>query len=307
MTAQEPPAPAQWEVTRRQILLGLTIAAAGTALGSWIGDPEAAQAAGAWGGYSNGRIPTSALTPVPADIGPYLKPDAAADYFRFSDAFRTRFGRALGITEAYRDYARQQDLYQRYKNGTGNEAAYPGTSNHGWAQACDFKSGVNSFGTAEKQWADNNGPTYGWYPTGNKFSQPEPWHFDYTATNNGQQQVIEAEAEDMYYLAITRDSDDGLIKKGWMYKQVGGAPFYAVTNLEGTFFAQQESFTHIRQIQGQDLRILTALYGYAEHETLAAGAYTISNGTPLAGPGKFTGRVIYADKNVATYPKVTVA
>ncbi|MGW8430922.1 M15 family metallopeptidase [Curtobacterium citreum] len=115
-------------------------------------------------------------------MGPYLRSDAAQAYFAFSDAFQARFGKSLSITEAYRDYDRQVALYQVYQNGTGNLAAQPGTSVHGWALACDFGSGVNSYGTAEKDWADANGPTYGWEPTGNGFGQREPWHFEYNGT-----------------------------------------------------------------------------------------------------------------------------
>lgn len=174
-------------VSRRQVIGLASLLSAGAVVGDLtglIGKSMAARADTAWGGYQNGRIPSSALTSVPADIGPYLRSDAAADYFKFSDAFRSRFGKALGITEAYRDYARQEYLYDQYVNHGGNLAAYPGSSVHGWALACDFKSGVNQYGTAEKSWADAHGPSYNWYPTGNGFSQREPWHFEYKGQGN---------------------------------------------------------------------------------------------------------------------------
>jgi len=140
----------------------------------------------AWGGYSNGQIPTSALAKVPVGVGqPYLRPDAAAAYNDFSAAFRSKFGKSLSITEAYRDLARQQALWEAYQNGTGNLAAKPGTSVHGWALACDFGSNVNNAGSAEKVWANANGPKFGWQPKGDGFSSPEPWHFEYDGSYQG--------------------------------------------------------------------------------------------------------------------------
>jgi len=141
----------------------------------------------AWGGYSNGQIPASAMTKVPVSVGqPYLRADAAAAYFDLDKAFRAKFGKSLAITEAYRDLARQQALYAAYQAGTGNKAAVPGTSVHGWALACDFGSGLTSYGTPEKNWMNANGPSFGWQPKGDGFpDQAEPWHFGTTAVTRG--------------------------------------------------------------------------------------------------------------------------
>jgi LAS superfamily LD-carboxypeptidase LdcB len=140
---------------------------------------ESGRAAG-WGGHANGRIPGSALSPVPASVGqPYLRSDAAAAYTALSAAFAQHFGRALPITEAYRDLARQQALWNAYQNGTGNLAARPGTSVHGWALACDFGGGVASHGTPQKTWMNQHAPPYGWHPRGDGFAQREAWHFEY--------------------------------------------------------------------------------------------------------------------------------
>ena len=163
-------------------------AAAATNLGettagvTTVAEALAAAQASSWGGYSNGRIPAAALTPIVSTVAGsgYLRSDAARQYLSMSLAFSRAVGRPLVITEGYRTYARQQDYWTRYQNGTGNLAAYPGTSNHGWAISCDFGSGVETAGTAAKRWMDANAPSYGWKPTGNGFSQPEPWHFDYT-------------------------------------------------------------------------------------------------------------------------------
>jgi hypothetical protein len=133
-----------------------------------------------WGGYENGRIPVSVLTRVPANTGqPYLRPDAAIAYQDLSAAYAKRFGSPLGIEEAYRDFATQQDYWDKYQAGTGNLAAEPGTSVHGWALACDFNGGVNIAGSPQKVWMNANAPGYGWQPRGDGFSQVEPWHFEY--------------------------------------------------------------------------------------------------------------------------------
>lgn len=141
----------------------------------------------AWGGYSNGNIPARALTPVSATVAGsgYLRTDAARQYLALSLAFSNAVGRPLAITEGYRAYSRQVDYWNAYQNGTGNLAAYPGTSNHGWGIACDFGAGVATAGSAAKRWMDANAPSYGWVPTGNSFSRPEPWHFDYTPSYVG--------------------------------------------------------------------------------------------------------------------------
>jgi hypothetical protein len=135
----------------------------------------------AWGGHSNGRIPASALSPVLSSVpgSGYLRRDAAAQYVSMALAFRAAIGTDLGITEGYRSYDRQVEYWNRYQQGTGNLAAYPGTSNHGWGVSCDFGSGVQSYGTAAKRWMDANAARYGWEPTGNGFSSREAWHFDF--------------------------------------------------------------------------------------------------------------------------------
>jgi hypothetical protein len=141
-----------------------------------------AAAPGAWGGYTNGEIPVTAMTPVPAAVGqPYLKNDAAVAYFALSGAFEEHFGSPLGLQEGYRNRERQDALWVVYQNG-GNKAAVPGTSIHGWGQACDFASNVNVGGSPQKIWMDANAPDYGWQPRGNDFG--EAWHYEYDGSYN---------------------------------------------------------------------------------------------------------------------------
>jgi len=167
---------------RASVQLGETTGAVDT-----VAEALAVAALQAWGGYANGQIPTNALTPVQASVAGsgYLRDDAARQFLSLSLAFSSTFGTPLAITEGYRDYGRQVSYWNAYQAGTGNLAAYPGTSNHGWGISCDFGSGVQTAGTAAKRWMDANAPAYGWQPTGNGFSRPEPWHFDYVAAYPG--------------------------------------------------------------------------------------------------------------------------
>lgn len=149
----------------------------------------------AWGGYSNGKIPLTSLTKV---TNGWLRTDAAKGYSSFSAAFNSKFKKPLSVSEGYRSYTTQKAIftsrnsphtkpqhndtewagkYWTRKPGT-SLAAIPGTSVHGWALAVDFGANVQKAGTAEKKWADANGPKYGWYPVGNSYG--EPWHFEFT-------------------------------------------------------------------------------------------------------------------------------
>lgn len=140
----------------------------------------------AWGGYSNGGIPASALHAVPNFSPLYsgvdathasnlMMTEAAVQFSALAKAFYIHFKKPLLVSEAYRRLDRQQSLYALYKNGQGNLAAYPGTSNHGWGRSLDLASSVNINGSAENTWMRQNAPAYGFY-----FTVPsEAWHVDY--------------------------------------------------------------------------------------------------------------------------------
>jgi hypothetical protein len=107
---------------------------------------------GPWGGYSNGRIPLSAMVQVE---GSYFKPDVARRVIWALSECR-RQGVNVTITEGYRAIGIPADQYDRTpattSDGTTNQwyqigrrnrgltpsAAVPGHSNHGWAEAGDF-------------------------------------------------------------------------------------------------------------------------------------------------------------------------
>lgn len=129
-------------------------------------------------GYANGTLPLSALCPLWAAPGEYLRADAAFAFRQLSHAYATAFGTPLCVTDSYRSYAEQVSVYSRKPQ----LAAVPGTSNHGWATAVDLCGGIESFGTVAHAWMLLNAPAFGWFhpawagPTG---SLPEPWHWEF--------------------------------------------------------------------------------------------------------------------------------
>lgn len=139
----------------------------------------------AWGpkggpAYRNGEIPVSALVHPRSAPRALLRPDAAAALDRLSAAYQVRFGRALGVTDSYRDIAGQRSVYAR-KPGL---AAVPGTSNHGWARALDVV--VGGYGSTDYLWLRANAPRFGWDNPGwarpGGSSKHEPWHWEFTPT-----------------------------------------------------------------------------------------------------------------------------
>jgi cell wall-associated NlpC family hydrolase len=145
------------------------------ACGAPLPPPVAANPA--WGGYANGRIPSSALCPL--GVGSHvLRCDAAASYRALADAFSAAFGTPLCITDSYRSYAAQVAAYR----AKPRLAAWPGTSNHGWALAVDLCGGINVAGSPQWTWMQANAGRFGfvnppWAQSGAE--KPEPWHWEY--------------------------------------------------------------------------------------------------------------------------------
>lgn len=128
--------------------------------------------------YANGDIPIEALCPVWGAPGQHLRADAAYAFGQLSQAYASVFGTPICVTDSYRTYDEQIDLYRRKPN----LAAHPGTSNHGWGTATDLCGGIQSFATAQHQWMVVNAPAFGWFhPSWARQggSRPEPWHFEY--------------------------------------------------------------------------------------------------------------------------------
>ena len=127
---------------------------------------------------ANGFLPVSALCPLAGASGHRLRADAAADFARLTAASLAERGTALCVTDSYRSYDAQVDVFARKPR----LAAVPGTSRHGFGVALDLGCGVESFGTEAHRWMQANGPRFGWVhpawaePGG---GLPEPWHWEF--------------------------------------------------------------------------------------------------------------------------------
>ena len=122
--------------------------------------------------YSNGRLPNSAMSPIP---GGRLRKDAAAAFNAMNKESERRYGVTLrpgGPQSSYRDLAGQNYFWNLYRSGRGNLAARPGTSNHGWGLAVDL-------GSRQMRWiVDQIGAKYGWAKRWSDGSS-EWWHLKY--------------------------------------------------------------------------------------------------------------------------------
>ncbi len=104
--------------------------------------------------------------------------DAALAAARMSRAYASVFGTPICVTDSYRTYSAQVDVYARKPT----LAAVPGSSNHGWGVALDLCDGVQSFGTKQHVWMQQNAMAFGWFhPAWAQAggSKPEPWHWEY--------------------------------------------------------------------------------------------------------------------------------
>jgi hypothetical protein len=132
-----------------------------------------------WGGYSNGKIPDSALKDLSFAPGEKLNSNAACGAETLNKAFKAQFGSNISVTDSYRSYDEQVAT----KAKRGDFAATPGTSNHGWGLALDLGSGISSYSTKQYKWMMVNAPKYGWvnppWAQQGGSSTPEPWHWEY--------------------------------------------------------------------------------------------------------------------------------
>ncbi len=121
--------------------------------------------------YIGGRA--SQITVVPVGGGQYLRADAAAAYKQMIAAARSA-GINLSNTSGFRDNEKQQQLYNRYKQGKGNLAARPGHSNHQGGISMDI-GGVGGYGTRAYKWLAANAGRYGFVND----VKGEHWHWTY--------------------------------------------------------------------------------------------------------------------------------
>lgn len=162
--------------------------------------------------HRNGEIPLDQLTVT--SIGVRLRADAAASVERLAVAFRAGVGHALRASDGYRALtgpfgqiatfeSRYPSLTSRgvndrrgpwtrsshpslgarwwYRLPSAAAAAVPGTSNHGWATACDFAAGINVLGSRAHNWMRKHAREYGWvWPAwAQRHPSLEPWHWEY--------------------------------------------------------------------------------------------------------------------------------
>lgn len=161
--------------------------------------------------FANGRIPTSAMSPIPAvfhthGTTAYLRADAADAFLRVAYAFEQSFGKRLVAMSFYRPQSDQIRIflknYYRYNGarrpGTTDRSfngstyrkragmspvASPGHSNHGMGTTVDFNSGVQIRGSAEHKWMHSVATQHGWdWTAGRRVN--EPWHWEYVPSKD---------------------------------------------------------------------------------------------------------------------------
>ena len=129
-------------------------------------------------GEANGFLPASTLCPLSTARGHRLRTDAAAAFDRLAAAYAASTGTPLCVTDSYRSFAAQVDVFARKPS----LAAVPGTSQHGWGLAVDLCGGVQTFGSPAHEWMRANAHAFGWHHprwAQQGGSKPEAWHWEF--------------------------------------------------------------------------------------------------------------------------------
>lgn len=130
---------------------------------------------------SNGRLPASVLARIPGSGpfgGPRLRKDAARAYNAMAAEAMVRWGIDMSLSEgdigrSYRNFHRQE-IARAFWCGLGHceNAAVPGTSNHGWGLAVDLMN-------RQQRWViDKIGRFYGFSKSWSD-APKEWWHIKY--------------------------------------------------------------------------------------------------------------------------------
>ncbi|WP_129787742.1 M15 family metallopeptidase [Promicromonospora panici] len=125
----------------------------------------------------SGKIPSSALSPIPWAPTHFVRTDVLDGLIELDAAYRKAFGEHLTINSSYRSYESQASIY----DPSSPIAAPPGCSNHGMGLAVDIGGGVETFDTEQYNWLKAHAQDYGWVhpafaePNGRV---PEPWHWE---------------------------------------------------------------------------------------------------------------------------------
>ena len=129
-------------------------------------------------GRSNGQLHATDLIEVQPSCVMYRP---AATSMALLLAAARHEGVDLGTTECYRPYANQVQERQQW----GVCAAPPGTSQHGWGKAADFRDrrGGLTFSSPAFSWLQANAAAYGWNHPGwaraGGSGCDEPWHWEW--------------------------------------------------------------------------------------------------------------------------------
>ena len=146
----------------------------------------------------NGRLDTALLVSVGG--GQALRADAAAAWLGVVAEVRARFGISLVLTDSYRPYAVQVQIFNerydpassgsgpfgdvrwwggvRYVRMRGASAAVPGTSNHGLGVAVDV-TGLGGFSGTTYARLAAVAPAHGWSNASGR-TIDEAWHWEYS-------------------------------------------------------------------------------------------------------------------------------
>jgi len=158
----------------------------------------------------NGKIPASKLAEVwpeqyDRDLGgpALMHPEAALAMGAMLRQAWEDGWTDLRLVLSYRTYAKQLEKWAAYKAGTGNLAAVPGTSNHGWAVAGDM--GWSRSGS--QLWMRNNSRRYGFI-----FDVPsENWHITYQENMWGGSELTEDEKKLLTWLEGFKTASTGAL------------------------------------------------------------------------------------------------
>jgi hypothetical protein len=233
---------------------------------------------GAWAGFTNGQIASSALCSPSWSIK-RGRCDAIRALEQMNAEYRATFGFNMTLTSTYRTYEEQAALHAANPVG----AAAPGTSNHGWGLAIDFGGGVNTYGSAQHNWLRSNANRFGWFqPSWAQYSGSlrEPWHWEYAgavASNRADQSLalaMELMRAQPWNSAAQQQclTDLWSLRSGWDFRAVGAGDLRGIsqahmTALFGPYWASSSEATKWLQIPQRQIEWglldMTANFGNA--------------------------------------------
>ena len=190
MSTQSRPAPAtpthrrsrRSSRSRRGLLVVVALAALVTLVGASCKQLDPNNRPSTVPGVSNGNLPMAYLASTVSGCVVY---DESVNSLNLMIAQAAKDGVNLRPISCYRDYAGQVAARDEWcAKGACQMAAVPGTSNHGWGKAVDFRdqSGELTFDSAGYAWLKTWAGYYGWmHPKGMEQGGPvpEPWHWEW--------------------------------------------------------------------------------------------------------------------------------